>query len=200
MRAHRSGCPGAAIWPRVTETDGPEAGSVEGTIDIIASGAGYARLGPGLDDVYVPERAVGTALHGDRVLVRHQTGGRGRPEGRVLQVLERRRIALRGHGGTPGPNWWSWWRTTNDAPPVRDPGGGTERCRGRGQSHGHRAGRMEGCPGTAAGSVERVLGKAGEHDVEMHAILAEFDLPVGIPRKREEGRRRDPRGGCTQPK
>ena len=43
---------------------------LEATLDIIASGAGYARLGPGIDDVYVPENAVGTALHGDRVLLR----------------------------------------------------------------------------------------------------------------------------------
>jgi exoribonuclease R len=93
------------------ETDGPEAGSVEATLDLIASGAGYARLGPGLDDVYVPERAVGTALHGDRVLLR-LTGGRGRPEGRVLQVLERRRTRYVGKVELQGANWSHCGRTT----------------------------------------------------------------------------------------
>jgi exoribonuclease R len=56
-------------------------GGVEATIDIIMSGAGYARLGPGKDDVYVPENAVGTALHGDKVLLRISSG-RGRPRAR----------------------------------------------------------------------------------------------------------------------
>ncbi|MEO1652091.1 MAG: ribonuclease R, partial [Bacteroidota bacterium] len=33
------------------------------------------------------------------------------------------------------------------------------------------------------GEVTRVLGKAGEHNTEMHAILAEFDLPLQFPRE-----------------
>jgi exoribonuclease R len=49
----------------------------EGTIDIIASGAGYVRLDEaGLDDVFVHGRNIGTALHGDRVKIRI-SGGRG---------------------------------------------------------------------------------------------------------------------------
>ena len=63
----------------------------EGVIDIIASGAGYVRMGPDRDDVFVHNRDVGMALHGDRVLMR-VGGGRGnRLEGKVLKVLSRRR-------------------------------------------------------------------------------------------------------------
>jgi ribonuclease R len=79
-------------------------GGVEATIDIIASGAGYARLGPGKDDVYVPENAVGTALHGDKVLLRISSG-RGRAEGKVLQVLERRRTRYVGKVEKQGANF-----------------------------------------------------------------------------------------------
>jgi ribonuclease R len=174
------------------ETDGPEAGSVEATLDLIASGAGYARLGPGLDDVYVPERAVGTALHGDRVLLR-LTGGRGRPEGRVLQVLERRRsryvgkVELQGklvvlraddpkmnrplvipegelHGAVPGDKVVATLAVWTDAREL-------PRC-----------------------SVERVLGKAGEHETEIHAILAEFDLPAEFAPAVEEAAEAIPSG------
>ncbi|MCP4520419.1 MAG: ribonuclease R [Cytophagales bacterium] len=34
----------------------------------------------------------------------------------------------------------------------------------------------------AEGKVVKVLGKAGLHDVEMHAIMAEFDLPTSFPK------------------
>ena len=64
----------------------------EGTIDIIASGAGYVRLdASGMDDLFVPQRDTGTALHGDRVLVSARGGRGGRTEGKVLKVLQRRR-------------------------------------------------------------------------------------------------------------
>ena len=43
----------------------------EGTIDIIASGAGYVRIEGGREDVYVHARDVGMALHGDTVEVRN---------------------------------------------------------------------------------------------------------------------------------
>lgn len=38
----------------------------------------------------------------------------------------------------------------------------------------------------AEGKVAKVLGKAGLHEVEMHAILAEFDLPTVFPKAVEE--------------
>ncbi|MFN9324262.1 MAG: hypothetical protein ACK6A5_02610, partial [Flavobacteriales bacterium] len=70
--------------------------TMEGTIDIIASGAGYVRIEGHTDDIYVHNRDIGTALHGDRVLVK-QSGGRGtRVEGKVLQVVKRRRTEFVG--------------------------------------------------------------------------------------------------------
>lgn len=37
-----------------------------------------------------------------------------------------------------------------------------------------------------SGKVIKVLGKAGLHDVEMHAIMAEFDLPMDFPKEVEK--------------
>ncbi|NIU82297.1 MAG: ribonuclease R, partial [Candidatus Thorarchaeota archaeon] len=31
------------------------------------------------------------------------------------------------------------------------------------------------------GTIERVLGPAGQHEVELHAIMAEFGLPTDFP-------------------
>lgn len=156
-----------------------KAGGIEAQLDIIASGAGYARLGTGGEDVYIPEHAVGTALHGDKVLIRLQHG-RGRPEGKVLQVLERRRTRFVGKVEKQGQQYFL-------------------------RADDQKMNRLllikpEDLHGAAVGekvvtemaewanprevprcSVERILGKAGEHEVEIHAILAEFDLPAEFP-------------------
>ena len=42
----------------------------------------------------------------------------------------------------------------------------------------------------ANGIVTKVLGKAGEHKAEMHAIMAEFDLPFNFPKNVEESAKR----------
>ena len=42
------------------------------------------------------------------------------------------------------------------------------------------------------GQVMRVLGRAGEHNVEMHAILAEFGLPLEFPESVIKASRGDP--------
>ncbi|MBK9539146.1 MAG: hypothetical protein IPO12_10470 [Flavobacteriales bacterium] len=83
---------------RYTVTGGSD--TLEGTIDIIASGAGYVRLQDGVgkdpSDVFVQARHVGTALHGDTVRIRSEGGRGARPEGRVLEVVKRRRTEFVG--------------------------------------------------------------------------------------------------------
>jgi len=63
---------------------------VVGHLTFIRSGAAFLLPEkPGVDDVYVPADELGTACHGDKVVVRIERGRRGRPEGRVVRVLER---------------------------------------------------------------------------------------------------------------
>lgn len=154
--------------------------SVEGNIDIITSGAGYVRLGDGSDDVFVHERNVGTALHGDRVRIKVMGGRGNRVEGKVLEILSRRRTEFVGtvhrHEG----------RTilVADDQKVRRPffippnelGGAKE-----GDKAIIELGEWKDSRDVPRGKVVRVLGKAGEHHVEMHAILAEFGLPLEFP-------------------
>ena len=79
---------------RFTSLGGSDA--IEGRIDIIASGAGYVRVEGGEEDIFVHTRNVGMALHGDTVLVK-VSGGRGsRAEGKVMEVLKRRRTEFVG--------------------------------------------------------------------------------------------------------
>jgi len=154
---------------------------VEGSIDIITSGAGYVRLGVhGMDDVYVPQRDTGTALHGDRVRIKLQEGRGYKQEGRVLEVLQRRRTEF---VGTLHQRQGRSVMVADD-PRVQRPffigaadlGGAKE-----GDKVIIDLGEWKDARDLPRGRVTRVLGRAGEHQVEMHAILAEFGLPLEFP-------------------
>lgn len=159
--------------------DGPD--TLEGVIEIINSGAGYVRAEvPGMDDVYVPQRALATALHGDTVRIR-LSGGRGhRMEGRVLAVVERRRTEF---VGTVHRQQGRMLVVADDQRVQRpfqiapgDVNGATDGDKAIIEMANWTDGRE-----LPKARVLRVLGRAGEHQVEMHAILAEFGLPLEFP-------------------
>lgn len=68
---------------------------VEGVLSVNARGFGFVTITPiparnQPSDIFVAERNLGAALHGDRVLVRVSDVGRdGKQDGRVIKVLER---------------------------------------------------------------------------------------------------------------
>ncbi|MEO8734694.1 MAG: RNB domain-containing ribonuclease, partial [Flavobacteriales bacterium] len=172
----------------------PEAsGATEATIDIIMSGAGYARLGPGLDDVYIPENAVGTAMHGDRVSISIGSGRGHRPEGKVLQVIERRRKRF---VGTITKRGEQILLKADDQKVNRPFLIAAEDLNGAkpGEKVIAEMGEWRDPREMPKGKVVRILGKAGENDVEMHAILAEFDLPAEFPTEVEEAAEAIPGG------
>ena len=72
--------------------------SLSGTLALHRGGYGFftADGTDGSDDLFVPARHVRPAMHGDRVLVAIERGLRGRPEGRVMRVLERAHETLLG--------------------------------------------------------------------------------------------------------
>lgn len=154
--------------------------TVEGTIDIIASGAGYVRVEGGEEDIYVHGRNVGVALHGDRVLVK-VTGGRGmRAEGRVLQVLERRRTEFVGTIHKQAGRLILVADDQRVQQPFLIPAHESLNAQ-EGDKAIIALGEWKDSRDIPRGRVTRVLGRAGEHQVEMHAILAEFGLPLEFP-------------------
>ena len=154
--------------------------TMEGNIDIISSGAGYVRLDSDAGDVYVSERHIGMAMHGDRVLIKAEGGRGGKVEGRVLEVLKRRRTEF---VGTLHKREGRMIVVADDQRvqrpffiPPTEVNGAHE-----GEKVIIALGEWKDARDMPRGSVLRVLGKAGEHQVEMHAILAEFGLPLEFP-------------------
>ncbi|HRH38475.1 MAG TPA: ribonuclease R, partial [Flavobacteriales bacterium] len=154
--------------------------SVEGTIDIIMSGAGYVRVEGGTEDIFVQQRNLGMALHGDKVLVKVMGGRGSRAEGKVLEVLQRRRSEF---VGTIHKQQGRLMLVADDQrvqKPFFIPPHESLNAQ-EGDKVIIELGEWKDTRDLPRGKVVRVLGKAGQHQVEMHAILAEFGLPLEFP-------------------
>lgn len=145
---------------------------------------GYGFVTPdvaGGDNLFVPARYVRPAMHGDRVLVSIERAPRsGRPEGRVVRVLERAHATLLGrletlHGVT---------RLVPVDPQLREsflvPPGGA----GGGHDGEVVIARIETYPGrgqSATARVSEVLGAADDPAVEIRVAAERFNLPYAFP-------------------
>lgn len=67
----------------------PRTGVVRGVLEVTRRGFGFVTPADGGDDIFVPARAAGEALHGDEVELFVREGREGRSEGRVVRVLHR---------------------------------------------------------------------------------------------------------------
>lgn len=75
------------------------AGAVTGTLDITRSGMGFVIVPGSSNDVMVRPADFGNALHGDtvRVALKGNFSGRTRPQGEVVEVLQRKQLEFSGH-------------------------------------------------------------------------------------------------------
>jgi len=155
---------------------------VVGRLQTIRSGAGFVEPEAGGDDLFIPSHALGSAIDGDRVVARVEYRRRraGRPEGRVIKVLERGRSTIVGmyhparNFGFVVPDDRKITRHLF-VPPGSD-GGAREgdvvvaRVTNWGDEHLG-----------PSGEVERVLGAAGEASVDTLSILFSRELPLEFP-------------------
>ena len=134
------------------------------------------------ESVYIAERNSMHALHGDRVRVSlfARRRGRGMPEGEVVEILERANDTF--VGLLKVEKNYAFLLTEsrtldNDIFIPRD------KLKG-GKSGDKAVVKIVDWPEGARnpiGHVVDILGRAGNNDTEMHAILAEFGLPYKYP-------------------
>ncbi|MFZ9503041.1 MAG: ribonuclease R [Cyclobacteriaceae bacterium] len=163
-----------------TTTKKPE--TISGKVDHVNPRFAYVVTGiPGMKDIYIRARDLGTAVHGDKVeveLFNRSTGEN--PEGEVVAVVQRARnrfvgrVELSRGFGFVVPDFKKIYQdffiypehlagaVTNDKVVV-------EVTRW-----------SEGDKNPEAKVVE-ILGKTGENEAEIHSIMAEFDLPFRFP-------------------
>lgn len=158
---------------------------ITGTVDMTRTGDGYIISDESGDDVFVASRNLRGALHGDKVkvlLYARKKGGR--IEGEVSEIISRSRTTFVGTVEVM-PNFAFLIPDNKNMPfdlfiPM-------SKLNGAKQGQKAVAKVVEWTPGhkNPVAEIVDVLGYPGMHETEIHAILAEFELPYKFPEKVE---------------
>jgi len=153
---------------------------ISGKIEVTRSGAGYLLMDEG-PDIYIHPKNIDKALHGDFVKVKRLSRRTkdNKPEGKVVEILQRVRtefvgVVEEGFGG-------SYFLLADDprikqdfyiAPKNLNGAKDGEKVHARFLNWENRSPEVE---------VIKVLGEAGEHNTEMHAILFQYGFDPSFP-------------------
>lgn len=153
----------------------------EGTIDMTSRKTAYFICDEFEEDIFIPTNNLNRALDKDKVSVYVYNRRRGkRPEGEVIKVLERAKTDFVGvidiqknfaFVSTANPKMYTDIFIPKDN-------------LGEAKDGDVVLVHIEDWPKRADspfGKVVKVLGRPGEHDTEIHAILAEYGLPAEFP-------------------
>ncbi len=151
-----------------------------GRVQMTREGFVFVMIEGQSDDVFVKAAKTRNALDGDLVRVavtREGTEGKRR-EGQIVEIIERSGRSFVGIFHTVGARAWVLMQSKSMPYDIEV---NLEEAAGMGAKAGmkvaatvDRWGRHDSCP---VGHLVDVLGMPGDNDTEMHAILAEFNLP-----------------------
>jgi ribonuclease R len=154
---------------------------VEGKIDITSSGSAYVVNDQFEDDIYIARQSTMNAMHGDKVKVSLYAQRKGkRPEGEVIEVLERARTEFAGIVQVSGKFAFLSSEGQRGGVDIFIP-----LSQLNGAVNGEKAiARITDWPQDAKnpiGEIIKVLGMPGDNNAEMDAILIEFGFPLSFP-------------------
>jgi ribonuclease R len=152
-------------------------GYITGTVDMTRMGYGFISTDDLEEDVFVTAKNLKTALHGDKVKVWLYAKRKGaRPEGEVVEIIERWRTSFVGTVEIM-PNFAFLIPDNKNMPfDLYIP---TSKLNGAQQGQKAVARVIDWDPKSKnpVAEIINVLGFPGLHETEMHAIMAEFELP-----------------------
>ena len=152
-------------------------GYITGTVDMTRMGYGFISSDDIEEDVFVSAKNLRTALHGDKVKVWLYAKRKGiRPEGEVVEIIDRWRTTFVGTVEVM-PNFAFLIPDNKNMPfdlyiPVSKLNGAKQ-----GQKAVAKVIEWDPKSKNPVAEIINVLGYPGLHETEMHAILAEFELP-----------------------
>jgi ribonuclease R len=155
-------------------------GYITGTVDMTRMGYGFISTDDIEEDVFVTAKNLKTALHGDKVKVWLYAKRKGsRPEGEVVEIIERWRTSFVGTVEIM-PNFAFLIPDNKNMPfdlfiPSSKLNGAKQ-----GQKAVAKVTDWDPKSKNPVGEIINVLGYPGLHETEMHAILAEFELPYSF--------------------
>lgn len=164
-----------------------------GKVDMTQSGAAYVVVQDNDQDIYISPKRVRHALDGDLVKVRLYARKKGRKaEGEIIEIVERRRTEFVGILEKAGK---FGFLVPDNKKMLVDLYIAEDKMNGA--RHGQKCiARMTDWPERASspfGEITEVLGNPRNHEVEIHSILAEFDLPYQFPEEVELAAKSIPR-------
>ena len=175
---------------RTTERRSKSLEEFEGTVSLSRDGFGFVKVEGQADDIFVPMRKLHFALNGDFVKIavskrRLQAGAKGRSlEGEVVKIIRRSTKPHIGILVVRGRQIWAIVESKYMPYDIRIDAAGPEdlpEIGGKKAAHGMKvAVLVTDWPKRSPeplGRIVDVLGVPGENDTEMHAILAEYQLP-----------------------
>ncbi len=187
-------------------------GTVTGIIDFNQAGNAYVNVQELEDDIFIHSKNVKDALQGDEVLVVTYHFKGKKLEGSVLEVLKRNREEFVGTFQLINHKDFGFvvcdkkTINTDIFVPKGKIGGASDGDKVVVKMVEWRAGEKN-----PEGEIVKVLGAPGEHETEIHSILAEYGLPYSFPEDVENeaekidrsindsevAKRRDMRNICT---
>ena len=175
---------------RTTERRSKSLEEFEGTVSLSRDGFGFVKVEGQQDDIFVPMRKLHFALNGDFVKIavskrRMQAGAKGRSlEGEVVKIIRRSTKPHLGVLVVRGRQVWAIVESKYMPYDIRIDVRGPEELPeigGKQAANGMKvAVLVTDWPKRSiepVGRIVDVLGVPGENDTEMHAILAEYQLP-----------------------
>ncbi len=167
-------------------------GFVTGTVELTRMGYGFVVTDELDDDVFITGKNLRSALHGDKVKVRLYARRKGsRPEGEVVSILERARSTFVGTVEIASNLAFLIPDNKNMPYDLFIPGSKLNGAK-QGQKAVARIIEWDNRGKNPVGEIIEVLGYPGEHETEIHAILAEFELPYAFPPEVEKDAERIP--------
>lgn len=162
------------------------ANTYKGILEITSKGTGYVIVEELEDDIFVPNNCLNKALDGDEVEVYvYKRRRRSKNEGEIVRILDRKRTEF--VGVIEIQNKYSFVNTQDSKMytdifvpknKIKDAENGDKVLV-----------KLEDWPEKADspfGQVIKVLGKPGEHNTEIHSILAQYGLPYEFPEAVED--------------
>ena len=157
-----------------------------GILDLTSRGSGYVISEDFEDDIFIASNNINKALHNDEVeLYIYKRKKRGKLEGEITQIIKRARTE---YVGVIQIHKSYAFVIADDSKMYKDIFVPINKIN-KAEEGDKVLVKLEDWPDKADspyGKVIKTLGKPGEHNTEIHAILAEYGLPYEFPQKVED--------------
>ena len=166
--------------------------TVTGIVDMKQTGKAYIITDDLVDDVYIAANNTYHALNGDKITARLFPLRKGRKvEGKIIEIIERKKKQFVGIIDISSK--YAFFLPDDNSVPVDI---FIPLSNLNGAKNGNKViAKITDWPEHSKnpfGEIIEVLGKPGEHEVEMQSILADFDFPLRFPVKVENEAERIP--------